>query len=197
MMCMRCDPCQESLHFLYLPFFNPVHFHVFCAHPFFCIHFSAFFCAHMLTVCSDETSSLLFLRFSETYDDNLEDNSVFQSLLKFPMLWGCRGKWYIEVGHWWFSVRFAKHDPYILSRVTTCHYYCVWFYAANENCINSREIFPIMLVKEHVQSWKSSRLFYWLLLGIFSSSNNYIKDLFYICIHRFWVGIRRLCCTWL
>ena len=40
----------------------------------------------------------------------------------------------------------------ILSCVTTCLYYCVWFYAANENCINSGEIFPIMLVKEHVQS---------------------------------------------
>ena len=55
--------------------------------PFFCIHFSAFFGAHMLTVHSDETSSLLFLRFSDMYDDNLEDNSVFQSLLKFLMLW--------------------------------------------------------------------------------------------------------------
>ena len=54
--------------------------------PFF-VFFSPFFCAHMLAVCSNETSSLLFLRFSDTYDDNLEDNSVFQSLLKFPILW--------------------------------------------------------------------------------------------------------------
>ena len=72
--------------FLYRPFFNPVPFHVFCAHPFF-VFFSPPFCAHMLTVCSDETSSLLFLRSSDKYDDNLEDNSVFQSLLKFLMLW--------------------------------------------------------------------------------------------------------------
>ena len=58
----------------------------------------------------------------------------------------------------------------ILSHVTTCLYYCVWFYASNENCINGGEIFPIMLVKEHVQSCKSSKLVYWLMLGIYSNS---------------------------
>ena len=104
--------------FLYLPFFNPIPFHVFCAHPFFGILFPAFFYAHMLTGCSDETSSLLFLRSSDRYDDNLEDNSVFQSLLKFLMLWAAEESGILKYGVGDFLFGLQNMRLNILSRVT-------------------------------------------------------------------------------
>ena len=48
-------------------------------HPFFEFFPLPFLCAHVLPVCSDETSSLLFLRYIDKHDDNLVHNSVFQS----------------------------------------------------------------------------------------------------------------------
>ena len=52
----------------------------FCAPFLYSFHFTPFTLALMLPVCSDETSSMLFLRFSDKYDDNLIDYYVFQSL---------------------------------------------------------------------------------------------------------------------
>ena len=75
-----CTPHFYPLR-LFLYFFGNLlrHFHEFLC-PF-CIHFfTPFTLAQMLPVCSDETSSMLFLRFSDKYDDNLINYYVFQSL---------------------------------------------------------------------------------------------------------------------